>query len=58
MKALQIAGEGNLQVIEMEQPSTPKAGEVLLKVEYVFSPNNYILQHHILACGRKYEKVC
>ena len=35
MQALQIAGEGNLQVIEMEQPSTLKAGEVLLKVEYV-----------------------
>ena len=35
MKAIQIAGVGDMQVVDLGMPEAPKAGEVLLKIDYV-----------------------
>ena len=35
MKAIQISHNQELNIIETEKPATLKAGEVLLKLEYV-----------------------
>src|SRR5574344_1867597 len=35
MKAIQITHQQELNIIDMEKPQAPKAGEVLLKLEYV-----------------------
>lgn len=35
MKAIQIAGVGDMRVVDIEKPAAPKAGEVLLKINYV-----------------------
>ena len=35
MKAIQITHSQELNIIDMEKPAAPKAGEVLLKLEYV-----------------------
>ena len=35
MKAIQINAPASMQVIEMEKPQAPAAGEVLLRMEYV-----------------------